>query len=359
MTIETPSQPVRDYFENLQVLRAVAAILVMLTHILHEVNVTAIKVGEAAPSWAADHFPYGVGVHIFFVLSGFLMVYTSQNLYGQKGAWKTFLKKRFVRIVPLYWFYTSAMVMVLLLLPSAFDTAVFDWAHIVQSYLFIPHERPAGGIHPVLSLGWTLNLEMFFYVLFAVFLFLSRQYLTLVVSILLIGLACANILGLTHNMGSALSFWSSPIIIEFAIGMIFAHLYMLGYRLSFFMFPIGVLTCILIFFSVPMWPTVNDFINEFLPKLLIAVIIVGVLTLSKNVGKIRMPLILKELGDSSYTLYLAHPFFIGAVALIVMFLDLSVWIHLFLSFFTCVFGSYVAYRVIEKPMLKFFAGKNR
>jgi len=358
MTVETPSQSVRDYFENLQVLRAVSAILVMLTHILHEISMTATKMGKDAPTWAADHFPYGVGVDIFFILSGFLMVYTSQNIFGQKGAWKAFLKKRFIRIVPLYWFYTSVMVIALFLFPRVFDTAIFDWKHITQSYLFIPHERPSGGIRPVLSLGWTLNLEMFFYGMFAMFLFLSRRHLTLLIAILFLGLSCANILGFINSNNAVLFFWSNPIIMEFAFGMIIAHLYIQGYRLPFIAAPIGILVCAMIFFFVPTLPLLNSLADNFIPKFLIAVIAVCVLTLSKNARQMRMPKLLKELGNSSYTLYLAHPFFIGAVALIVIFMDLSVWMHLFLSVFVCIMGSYLAYMFIEKPMLKFFTGKN-
>jgi peptidoglycan/LPS O-acetylase OafA/YrhL len=60
------------------------------------------------------------------------------------------------------------------------------------------------------------------------------------------------------------------------------------------------------------------------------------------------------LGDSSYTLYLAHPFAIGAVALMVVKFDMSQTLHFWISLGVCVVGSYVAYLIIEKPMIKFF-----
>ena len=357
MTVESPAPSVRSYFESLQVLRAVAAIMVVIAHVLHEVGVTAVKMGDVFPQWAHETYPYGAGVHIFFVLSGFLMVYTAQKLFGEKGAWAIFLKKRIIRIVPLYWFYTSVMVIVMLVLPSAFDTARLDLSHVVQSYLFIPHERPSVGIRPLLSLGWTLNLEMFFYVVFALFLFLSRKSLIILMAVLFTGLVVANVTSFIPREMKILIFWSNPIILEFVAGMIFAHLYIKGFRFPFIVMPLGLLACALIFFFLPTIPAPSGFSDSFIPKFLIGVIAVGVVVLSDKAAEMRMPWVLKEMGNSSYTLYLAHPFFIGAVALIAMKLNLSLWMHVCLSICTCVIGSYVAYRLIEKPMLNFLQRK--
>lgn len=55
--------------------------------------------------------------------------------------------------------------------------------HVFGSFTFIPHVSPSdGGTWPVLVQGWTLNYEMFFYVLFAAVLFLpaARRFLALV-----------------------------------------------------------------------------------------------------------------------------------------------------------------------------------
>ena len=79
MTIETP-YPRKNYFEGLQGLRAFAAIIVMFSHILHEAGNVAETLGQAIPEWMGVRLPYNMGVDIFFVLSGFLMVYTSQKL---------------------------------------------------------------------------------------------------------------------------------------------------------------------------------------------------------------------------------------------------------------------------------------
>lgn len=194
MTIENQAILKNNYFESLQFLRALAATLVCIEHILYEIFVSFRNNPDAMPSWVTPGLPFVSGVDIFFVLSGFLMVYTTQTMVGgsKKSSWAVFLKKRIIRIVPLYWFYTSLMIAVLLIAPQLFGKAQADFWHFVQSYLFIPHERPAGGIRPVLSLGWTLNYEMFFYMVFAAFMFLSQKWMLRAMSFIFITLAALH-----------------------------------------------------------------------------------------------------------------------------------------------------------------------
>lgn len=356
MSIETSSLSPKIYFEPLQGLRAFAAMLVVIGHIKHEMLMVSAKLGQDAPLWTSLKLPYNAGVDIFFVLSGFLMVYTSQNLYKKKGGWFMFLKKRFQRIVPLYWFYTTLMISVMLILPHAFDTAKASVDHFIQSYLFIPHERPAGGLKPVLSLGWTLNYEMFFYVVFASLLFLSRHSLIAIMSILFAGFAFIHYF-LPETM-SVPYFWTRPIILEFIMGMIIANIYLSDVRLPRWgVFPV-VMIVIGSFFIIPYSVSIMDLDIYRLPNMTMAVLLVGGLTLCKGMDQLKIPKWLKALGDSSYTLYLAHPFGIGIVALFVVQFNLGQGTHFVFSFATCILGSYIAYLMIEKNIVGYFKGKH-
>jgi len=349
MVVDNHPQP---YFSSLQILRGIAALSVVILHVLHEVKMTAIKTQMDVLPWMETQLPFWVGVHIFFVLSGFLMVYTSRKLFEVKGAWRIFLKKRFQRIVPLYWFYTTAMVAVTLVLPSALDKTSLDMGHLIQSYLFIPHERPSGGVKPILALGWTLNYEMFFYVVFACLLFLSRARLTILISLLFAGFALSYMYIPPEFV--IVKFWSNPIILEFVAGMVIANLYIKGMRLPFFAMLIGLALCALIFVYMPF----EIMGVPYVPSFLIAILSVTSLVLvnNKNVKQIVLPA--RMLGDCSYTLYLSHPFFIGAVALVSMQLNLPPITHVVLSLCACVMGGYIAYLVIEKPMINYFKRKN-
>ena len=60
-------------------------------------------VGRTLPAWS-------VRVDLFFVISGFIMVYTAGKLFGQPGAAVQFLSRRLLRIVPLYWALTAALI---------------------------------------------------------------------------------------------------------------------------------------------------------------------------------------------------------------------------------------------------------
>jgi peptidoglycan/LPS O-acetylase OafA/YrhL len=118
----------------------------------HAINAVHLK-GEA-------DFPhlYGpFGVDIFFVISGFVMVYSSERLFGQPGAPITFFARRLARIVPLFWAATTILVWVVV--PYASTKAVLG------SLFFGPHIPSEA---PLLLVGWTLIFEMFFYVVFAI-----------------------------------------------------------------------------------------------------------------------------------------------------------------------------------------------
>ena len=58
--------------------------------------------------------PWGAGVDLFFVISGFIMVYPSNRLFAEPGGAKIFAWRRLSRIVPLYW---CAMALLLVKMP--------------------------------------------------------------------------------------------------------------------------------------------------------------------------------------------------------------------------------------------------
>ena len=155
---------------SIQALRVIAAFMVLAFHV-------SLEVAKLTP--AAVLTPGSAGVDLFFVISGFVMLYSSERLFGRPWASAQFFKRRLVRIVPLYWLATTALV--LLVAPFAGTKAV------IASLLFWPY--PAGGA-PLLNVGWTLNIEMFFYLVFAAALLAkSRVVVTTTVSIFLLGFA--------------------------------------------------------------------------------------------------------------------------------------------------------------------------
>lgn len=155
-------------FKSIQFLRFFAAFLVLVTHstfYVHErydPNITVFSEGA-------------IGVDIFFIISGFVILLSSISRDGGFESWGGFTIKRLNRIVPMYWIATTIKVLTLIFIPAAVLHATLDPSRIILSYFFLPSITPDGRWEPILGVGWTLVFEMFFYVLFALALFLRKN----------------------------------------------------------------------------------------------------------------------------------------------------------------------------------------
>ncbi len=122
----------REYrYDGIQALRFVAALLVVFTH-------STFYVGERLipgfPVWSNG----AAGVDIFFVISGFVMVISSQELLARADGWRIFMMRRIARIVPLYWIATSLKLVAVISVPSLAINAGLDPWQCVKSFLFLP-----------------------------------------------------------------------------------------------------------------------------------------------------------------------------------------------------------------------------
>ena len=159
------------------------------------------------------------GVDIFFVISGVMLWTVTARRPVSPGV---FLRRRVLRIVPMYWMVTSLMAGLLLAAPGLMRTARFDPAHVAASYLFIPwpHPPPETGIYPLLIPGWTLNYEMAFSALFGLALAAPARtrgaiILGTLAALAAVGLAWPDLPVIPH-------FYTAPIVLEFALGIAIA-----------------------------------------------------------------------------------------------------------------------------------------
>jgi exopolysaccharide production protein ExoZ len=139
---------------NVQFLRMVAAMLVVFYHTSAHVSSTGAQQGAFFAASEALGF---AGVDVFFVISGFIMAYTSLQVAGPSAAW-SFLRRRIARIYSGYWpFLLLAIPLFAWLSPEL--VASLDWA---RNIILWP-------VYPLLiAVAWTLIFEMFFYLLFTV-----------------------------------------------------------------------------------------------------------------------------------------------------------------------------------------------
>jgi exopolysaccharide production protein ExoZ len=89
---------------SIQVLRAIAALMIVILHAFQDAETLVLSSGVR---FNAPDLPLSAGVDLFFVISGFVMVVASRNLFASAGGYAVFLKRRISRIVPLYWMVTS------------------------------------------------------------------------------------------------------------------------------------------------------------------------------------------------------------------------------------------------------------
>jgi exopolysaccharide production protein ExoZ len=354
---------------NIQVLRALAAFSVVVYHSGIESSSVCTATGQPCNSeiWVG-----GYGVGLFFLISGFIMVATSWNAFGRPGAMVDFIRRRLIRIVPLYWLLTTIAVVGVFFVPSMLNVPVMDPLYVAASYFFWPMQRVNGLVRPIANLGWTLNLEMMFYVVFTVSLFFTRR-IGLLVSMGFLTVFCAmQTTGLFAVSGALpstpLNFWADPIILNFIVGMLVAVFYMQGARCHLYVgFALIAVSLILSAFAYQM-----DAVLLALPEnSLIARLANGIpavfLFLTCALGpqineasKFWRPFLL--VGDASYSLYLIHPFALRVFTKLwtkVVGTHLPVWSFTLACLVMGLAVGFACYYLAERPMLAYFSKFNR
>lgn len=315
-------------------LRALAAVMVLVGHVLAE---SAHYAGW--PTWF-DRLPWTRGVDVFFVISGFIVTLSAARFEGRAGA---FLARRLLRVVPLYWLFTTLMVVVVVALPQGAKDTGFEPGQIVASYLFLPWAREDGRIAPVLSLGWTLNYEIFFYALFALALALRRPVAAMVLSIG--GLVAAGVV--MGPAGAAALFWTSPLMLEFLFGMALARLWQAGV-----VRPDLRLACLAMLAGLGALVLLH---GAGLPRVVAAGLPAAVIVAGGTLLCPSRPMPFQILGDASYALYLSHRFVLRGMTLVLLPLlpAVPVWTAGFVVATTALSlaSAVLVWRHVERPML--------
>ena len=280
----------RPTYLGVQVFRVVAALLVLITHSGFYVSE---RLDRSFKYWETG----AAGVDLFFVISGFVMVYSSVNLIGDPKGWLVFSQRRIVRIVPMYWLATTIKLVVMVLAGEFVLHARFSFFDTVMSYLFLPTRNSDGKIFPLLGVGWTLNFEMLFYLLFAVALFRRVSVFKFVGTVLF--LLAAGALFRRDNW-PAIWVYLDPIVLDFFLGMLIAKACLRGKFLPRVTAVLSLFAglLLLLVFPVTIWHTS-------LCGVAATMIIAGIVGLERWLTWIPGWLI--YLADASYVIYLFHP----------------------------------------------------
>ncbi len=333
MTIESP----KPTLTSIQILRGIAATMVVVLHI--GALMDRIDLGPVA------HPAFGAGVDIFFVISGFIMWYTTANRSVTPSG---FMTNRIVRIVPLYWAITTVLVAAMTMLPGAFKNSSLEASHVITSYLFIPDLDPAGNYWPVLIPGWTLNYEMFFYLIFAAALLVGNRLAR--AGVIIATLAVLVLLpALAGPPEGRLSFYTDPIMLEFAFGIVVGEI-LLWWRPA----PARVWWLVASVGAVALAVSNPAGIRAVVWGGPAVLIVVGALF-----GPPLRCAPLERLGDASYSLYLTHPLTISVVGLVAGRLGLAWWAVPPIALAACIIVGFVTFRIMEDPLTQVLKPKAR
>ncbi len=284
---------------SIQYLRGLAALTVLVSHTLQwplaQMSQTLLRSGR-------------LGVEVFFVISGFIITRVAGD-----GAFHrmTFLKRRAWRIVPLYWGATLLVTALALALPSLFRTTNPTALGVTESLLFIPSETPKA---PLLGVGWTLDYEVFFYLLFACLSDFASETRTFAVCALLAGLM---LIGQAAPHETALEyFYTSPSLLGFALGTLLAQAHRFGLLARLSHLPAALVAGValmltVLFFFIPASDEAGRAPFTFhLVMSAAAIAIVGGAVALEH--RLKPHALLHYLGDASYSVYLFHLFAVGA-----------------------------------------------
>lgn len=310
--------------ESLQVVRAVAAAMVVVLH------ATNLKLPSETAKWRFDLG--AAGVDLFFVVSGIIIFLIPKRSAGD------FLKRRVLRIVPLYFLVS------LLALPFLTEAGPMNVLTMLTFW-------PAWGqmTPPVLSVGWTLCFEMLFY-LGAAAVVADRRALFVVAAAFPL---CMAAMMLTR--WPVFQFLGNPVILEFGAGLFLGYLWTRGTRLSQAGSAAAIAAGLALWLLIPDVDAITTVTGTMtgdvsLARVLFvgipaALIVWGTLNL-----KLRWPAWLIGMGDASYSVYLAHAAVLTPLFYVVLPAPVraySVAIYLLISALT----SFAVYQLIEQPIV--------
>lgn len=193
--------------ERIQILRFCAAAAVLA---YHGQGTLANHLPDPGTLGLVRHGDYGVD--LFFVISGFIIQLTVRS---RERDWRLFARRRLWRVVPLYWICTVAL---WAMLPVFAHGAMPSPVHLLRSLAFLAWTAEPGAM-PVIYPGWSLEYELFFYLLAAAAMAAGARPWRVVcwlLAALAIGGALAGVGRATHR----LDFFLNPILLEFTFGVL-------------------------------------------------------------------------------------------------------------------------------------------
>lgn len=332
---------------NIQALRGIAVLLVVLYHII-----AVEKKYNSEFIILPDVFKLGtIGVDIFFIISGFIMVIVTSNYHKNFNKYLKFMYSRLSRIYPLYWFFSLLIVPVLFLKPEWVNSSQVGEVDLVSSFLLYPTESK-----PLIMVAWSLIHEIYFYIVYGILLLFFRRTQIVIFSVLwfvlIVGL---NVFFDFEN--SLILLISHPLTIEFIIGLLLGVFYMKNINNKFFIKSNFLLWLPYFVFPIMYVLFLDFFENESLRVITYgipsAIIVFCALELEKK--QVFFNGFLMKIGDASYSIYLSHVLVLNVVGKLLVSFNFQGILFEFLMavimFFLAIIFGILNFKFVEKPLI--------
>lgn len=329
---------------GIQLLRAIAAIVVVLHHVDAQLrnNFQFITPFSAVDLGAR-------GVTAFFVLSGFIILKVHYLDQPSPQGLKSYVNKRITRIIPFTVIAATIWAVIVIAAELAgITTAGMSFAKWLSSSIMIPLVKPEPGVI------WTLRHEMLFYAMFSCYL-ISRRLFWAVMVFWAVAMLLTTVPNprLAENTGEILSRTVlSNINFLFYIGMFLAFADAKGFRAP--NSKILMIFSICLLFLVTVWLEHREYGD-------VALLTFGIVSgfsvwVAANLD--IQSRVAKFFGDASFAIYLIHPIILPiALPFISIGGHVPLWIVFLLLVSISVFGGCLFYLFVERPIMKFFRDK--
>ncbi len=327
--------------KTLQILRAIAATSVVYFHTHTNFRST-----------------FGTfGVDIFFVISGFVMaMVVTTGVTPLKFAYS-----RLSRIIPLYWIFTSMLLVLASIKPELLNSTTANFSNYLKSIFFIPYFKENGELYPMLSVGWTLNYEIFFYACIWLSIVISRKMYVWITCVLM-GSAYL-ILGKYLENQVTNAFFGNEVLFEFLFGIFTYKIYKYQPVKSSFKFSlmaVGLLSYCFMAIAEVYGFDVSRTIIYGIPSVLV---VYSIVQLEQTIIKLPKPMIqtFVMIGNASYATYLSHFYVVDGCKKILSakynIIDSDSLTGAFIMMSIALLFGQMIYMLIDKPLTRFLKFK--
>ncbi len=329
----------RKKLSLVHIFRAVAVIFILIGHANKVFNIYLNYDWFNMSQWERTG-----GIDFFFLVSGFMLYYLYHKDIGVPGKAKVFLVKRIVKIYPIYWLFTLAILFLILLFPQLGDGHEKNWQVILKSFLLFPTD-------PILATSWSLSYVILFYVVFSLLIYRPKTIKPIIACwIIVILLAQFNII---FNPDVFIFSFSN---LEIMFGVCIA-LIVMNHKVKYS--SLLVVTGILGYLFI--WSNnVNNFYNlreDYFYCLFSILIMLGITSIDLK-KEIQLPKSLSTLGDSSYSIFISQlpilHFYMLILGKFNIFSVLGNFVSMCLVIILTVLTGCMVYYLIEKPVATFF-----